>query len=134
MPDPTLQTLVHPASAQLGWSLVLAGLLSGAAIGLFFHREDFWGGYGSFRRRIVRLGHIAFVALGLINVLYAMYPLPEPGTTAAAVAGYGLGIGGVSMPLVCLLAGWRKPFRHLFFLPVVSLVSAVTALTYGGAL
>jgi len=41
-----------------GWLGVLGGVLSGAVIGLFFHRDDWAGGYGSFSRRMLRLGHI----------------------------------------------------------------------------
>ena len=47
--------------------------MTGAVLGLRFHRDDFLGGYGSFRRRIVRLGHIAMAALGMINVLLVPY-------------------------------------------------------------
>lgn len=132
MDTTTLLTLAHPENAHLGWGLILAGFVSGAAVGLCFHREDFWGGYGSFRRRIVRLGHIAFVALGFLNLVYALFPYPAAGTTAGLVAGWGLAVGGVAMPTVCLLSGWRSGFRHLFFIPVLSLVSAVTALLFGG--
>jgi hypothetical protein len=37
------------------WAGMLAGVLSGAIIGLFFAREDFMGGYQSWRRRLTRL-------------------------------------------------------------------------------
>ena len=32
--------------------------------------------------------------------------------------------GAVSMPTVCFLSAWRKPLRHLFFIPVLSLIGA----------
>jgi hypothetical protein len=41
-------------------------------------------------------------------------------------------IGGVAMPAVCFLTGWRKPFRHLFFVPVLALVLAVGFTLAGG--
>jgi hypothetical protein len=31
------------------------------------------------------------------------------------------------MPVVCFLTGWKKPFRHLFFVPVAALIVAVAA-------
>ena len=49
----------HPLNWYAGWILILTAFLTGAGLGLSFHREDFWGGYASFRRRLVRLGHIA---------------------------------------------------------------------------
>ncbi len=115
----------HPLNWYAGWCLVLGAFVTGAAIGLFFHREDFWGGYTSYRRRIVRLGHIALAALGMMNVLYSFSPWPEPSTWRALAASSCFVVGGISMPMVCFLSGWKKPFRHLFFVPVVSLILAV---------
>ena len=114
--------LVHATSWTTGWALVLCGFVSGALLGLGFHRADFWGGYGSFRRRLTRLGHIAFVALGVLNLLFALSPWPAAASSAASVAASGFAIGGFAMPLVCFLTAWKERFRHLFFIPVLSLV------------
>src|SRR6476659_1498472 len=35
-----------------GWSGMLGGVVSGAVLGLFFHKDDWMGGYASFRRRL----------------------------------------------------------------------------------
>jgi hypothetical protein len=102
-----------------GWSLILAGFLSGAIIGLWFHREDFLGGYQDWRRRLLRLGHIAMVALGFLNVVYSQSAADH------ALAGHLLIAGGIAMPTVCVLSAWRKPLKVLFPLPVVMLVAAV---------
>ena len=115
----------HPANWVAGWTLVLAAFVSGAILGMGWHRDDFLGGYGSFRRRVIRLGHIAFAALGLMNVIFALSPLPTPGTTAARLASGCFIAGGALMPAVCFLTGWRSGWRHAFFLPVVSLILAV---------
>jgi hypothetical protein len=116
-----------------GWSLVLVAFVTGAMLGLFFHQPDFLGGYASFRRRIWRLGHIALAALGMMNVLYALSPWPAAGTWQADLAGPLFLVGGVTMPLVCFLTGWREPYRHLFFIPVLSLFFAVLFTVMGGA-
>ena len=121
----------HLLNWYVGWSLILAAFVTGALIGLFFHREDFWGGYSSFRRRIVRLGHIALAALGMLNVIYAISPWPAP-TTPATAAGACLGLGSVLMPAVCFLTGWRASARRWFFLPVGFLVIAVILILVGG--
>jgi hypothetical protein len=115
-----------------GWCLLLSGFVTGAAGGLFFHREEFLGGYPSFRRRLFRLGHISQAALGMMNVLY--------GLTAEKVAPSGLGLaaslcfilGGLSMPLVCFLTGWHSGFRRLFPVPVAALMLAVLFTLRGG--
>jgi hypothetical protein len=109
-----------------GWGLILSAFLTGSLLGLSFHRDDFWGGYASFRRRIVRLGHISQAALGMLNVLYALSP-PAADHGPGPVASLAFVIGGVSMPLVCFLTGWKTPFRHLFILPVTALIVAVVA-------
>jgi len=111
-----------------GWSSVLIGFAAGAVPGLFFWREDWLGGYGSWRRRMVRLAHIAFFGLGLINLLFAL-TLGQLGlgadTGALRWAAVLLVAGNVAMPTVCYLAAWRQPFRHLFAVPVSCMVLGV---------
>ena len=124
--------VTHAVNWFAGWGMILAAFVTGGAVGLFFHRETFWGGYASFRRRIVRLGHIALAALGMINLLYAMSPWPVAGTWEAAWAGRLWIVGGISMSVVCFLCGWCDSFRHLFFIPVGAL-SAAVVLTLIGA-
>ena len=117
--------MIHALNFSAGWWLILAAFATGAGIGLGFHREDFLGGYGSFRRRLVRLGHIALAALGGLNVLYGLSPVP-----AGALPGWFLLAGGIAMPTVCFLSAWKPAFRHLFFIPVVLLVSGVGLIIY----
>jgi hypothetical protein len=114
-----------------GWILRLAGFLSGAIIGIGFEREAFWGGYTSFRRRIVRLGHIALCALGMINLLFVL--LVQSNSLATSIASICFIVGGCAMPLVCFLAGWRASLRRLFPIPVVALVLAVLFTLAGGS-
>jgi hypothetical protein len=114
-----------PQNWTVGWILLLTAFLTGAGMGLFFHRDDFWGGYASFRRRIVRLGHIALAALGLINVVFSLSPWPAATSAAGANASLAWIVGAISMPIVCFLSGWRQFWRYLFVVPVVALVLAV---------
>lgn len=116
---------IHPLNWQAGWLLILGAFLSGAAMGLSFHKEEFLGGYQSLRRRLVRLGHISLAALGMLNLLFASSSWPAPGSALGGAASVCFVTGGVAMPLVCFLSAWRAPFRHLFAVPVVALVLAV---------
>lgn len=119
-------------SLAAGWMSMLGGVLSGSLMGLFFHREEWLGGYGSFRRRLVRLGHISFFGLGLINVLFALsisaraIPLP-----AARIAAAGLLLGMVTMPACCFLTAWKAPLRHLFPIPVAAVLTGICGLLAG---
>ena len=105
-----------------GWSLVIAGFASGAALGLGFAREEFLGGYAMWRRRLLRLGHVACVMLGVLLMLFAQSPA-ESAPHAMLTAQLWL-IGGITMPAVCALAAWKQPLRALFPIPVVSLCAA----------
>lgn len=123
--------MVHPINWFGGWSLIGLAFVTGAVIGLGFHRDDFLGGYGSFRRRIVRLGHIALAALGLMNVVFGLASWPDG--RWGELASIALLAGGIAMPAVCFLTGWRAGFRQLFFIPVLLLLSAVLFVLIGGA-
>ena len=104
------------------WIGILVGFLTGAAQGLFFHDEAWLGGYASWPRRMMRLGHISCFGLAFINLAFVV-------TTDHLRTGTGLFwpsllfiAGAFSMPIVCYLSAWRKPARHLFFVPVLSLI------------
>lgn len=123
----------HPLNWYFGWGLVSSAFVTGAVIGLFFHREAFLGGYTSFRRRIIRLGHISQAALGMMNVLYGLSPAPALDPHGySETASVAFVVGGVAMPVVCFLSGWKEPFRYLFFIPVASLVVAAVYALKGG--
>jgi hypothetical protein len=116
----------YPLNLIAGWTGFLAGAVSGALLGLFFHREDWLGGYTSFPRRMVRLGHIAFFGLGLINILFALSVTVR--TSWTDWGSHLLVVGLVTMPLNCFLTAWRPFFRHVFFVPAGSTLAGITAL------
>lgn len=104
------------------WSWVLCGLISGTAIGLFFHRQDWLGGYASWQRRMVRLGHISFLGTGLLNLGYGLCVVVQEVSPQPRLASAAFIVGAVTMPLVCFLSAWNDRWRHLFFIPVASLL------------
>lgn len=111
-----------------GWIAILLGFAAGAVPGLFFQMEDWLGGYGSWRRRLVRLAHISFFGLGSLNVLFALSAGSLGLATCDSLLEWAsaLLLGGlVAMPAVCYLSAWRQPLRHLFFVPVTCLVLGV---------
>ena len=105
------------------WVGILLGFLSGLVFGLFFHRENWLGGYGSFKRRMYRLAHISFFGLAVVNFMFFF--------TAQSIAGYpemmkaasvALIVGAISMPLCCLLMAHFPRTHLLFAVPVLSLL------------
>lgn len=111
-----------------GWLGFLAGAVTGALIGLFFHRDDWLGGYDSWTRRLLRLGHIACFGLGLINILFALSAATLPVSAATRLGSVLLVVGMITMPLNCFLSAWKKPFRHLFFIPAGSTLVGIVCL------
>ena len=109
------------------WTLFLLGALAGATTGLFFHGEEWLGGYASWPRRMIRLGHIAFFGIGLLNLAFALSAESLGLTTGLGLPSILFVIGGVAMPLVCYLSAVRSSFRHLFFLPAGAVTVAIAA-------
>ena len=111
---------------------MILGALSGAAMGLFFHKESWMGGYSSLRRRMLRLGHIAFFGLGFINILFALSlavaPIPP---MFAQVASIGFTVAIATMSTCCFLTAWRTGFRHLFPIPVAGVLVGLVGLIAG---
>ena len=110
-----------------GWGLVLLAFVTGAGIGLFFHHDNFLGGYTSWSRRMLRLGHIAMAALGILNVVYSLAPIAGP------AAGLTLLAGAIAMPALCFASAWKQPLRVFFFIPVSLLAIAVILILTSGA-
>jgi len=114
-----------------GWLWVLVGLVAGAIVGMFFYDDHWLGGYASWRRRMVRLAHISLVGTGLLNLAFAFSLDRLSSDAATRLASPLLVVGGVAMPLVCLLAAWRPGWRRVFFIPVTALLAAVALILCG---
>lgn len=115
-----------------GWLGMLAGVLCGAILGLFFHREDWMGGYASHRRRLTRLGHISFFGLGFLNLIFvATASLLNLHGSSLSISSMGLIVAAITMPICCFLTAWRKPLRHLFPIPVLAAATGILAILAG---
>ena len=116
----------------LGWSSIVVGLASGAALGLGYDRPGWLGGYDHLRRRLVRLGHIAMIALGMVNIQFALsIDRMHLSTSAASRASWLLAIGCVTMPACCFINAWRPTFKPLFAIPVATLVWGCVIVIWG---
>jgi hypothetical protein len=112
-----------------GWIAILAGLVTGICLGLFFHDERWLGGYASWPRRMLRLGHISFFGTGLLNILFALSFAAlhiEPGRIGSAA----MLLSTIAMPAVCATSAFWKPARHLFFVPVLCLLVGTAEIVY----
>ena len=105
------------------WLGILLGFLSGLALGLGFHRENWLGGYGSFKRRLYRLAHISLFGLGAVNFFFYFTARALPAGTLLSLASSAFLAGAITMPVCCLIMAHFPNTRSLFALPVVSLVT-----------
>ena len=124
---------VQLANLWAAWIGIAIGMAGGAIAGLCFHRTEWLGGYGSWPRRLVRLGHISFFGLAFINFAFVFTadrvtaaPPPEFVTASSLLI-----VGAITMPLVCFAAAWRPVCRHAFFIPVGCLLTAVILVLKG---
>jgi hypothetical protein len=112
------------ANLCLAWLCILLGFVSGMVLGLFFHDENWLGGYGSFKRRMYRLGHISFFGLGAVNLLFCLTVRGfSLGGAAIGFAAPAFMTGAVAMPLCCLATAHFPRARLLFAVPVLSLLA-----------
>ena len=111
----------------LAWGGILLGFLSGLWLGVNFHRPDWLGGYASHQRRLYRLGHISLFGLGATNLLFYFTALKLPvASVVVSTAACGFIVGAITMPLCCVLMAHYPNLRHLFAVPVISLILAGT--------
>lgn len=104
-----------------GWIGVLCGFIFGAITGLLFYKEDWLGGYTSWKRRLLRLSHISFFGIAIINFFF-FYTCNYLHVNNAGITSLLFIIASIAMPAVCILSAVNQKFRHLFFIPVVSLI------------
>lgn len=116
------------------WLGILLGFIAGAVIGLFFDKDEWAGGYSSWQRRMTRLGHISFFGIALINLAYAMSVRVFQIHLSTALPSYLFLTGAITMPLICFLSAYKKPFRHLFPIPVIALLSGTAIFIWKGLL
>ncbi len=123
-------------SEKTNWAVAYAsfagGALTGLVLGLWSFDGPFevpaWiGDYGSGSRRLIRLGHIAFFGLAILN-LFVVRDIPKftrPGRTRRLALGL-MNLGNVLLPLNLLGAGAYSPLKYLLPFPALSVFSALT--------
>lgn len=119
----------YPAQLNLvaAWTGVLLGFISGMIIGLFFHRENWLGGYASLQRRMYRLGHISFFGLGAVNLMfYLTARVCGLNGNLLEIAAWSFLAGAVSMPVCCVIMAHAPRLHMIFAVPVISLLVGAT--------
>ena len=120
---PCMKELSPHINLVSAWVGLLLGFISGALMGLKFHQPDWLGGYASYPRRMIRLGHISFFGLGMVNLMFyfAARSLPPFGPALVAASWLFI-VGAITMPLCCALMLRGPVWRNAFVVPVLSLI------------
>lgn len=110
---------------NVAWIGFLLGCFAGIVPGLFFHNNDWLGGYTSWSRRMIRLAHIAFFGIGFLNLLFFLSVEILGLETRLQTISTLLIVSAIAMPAVCYLSAWKPVFRHIFFIPAMSITIAI---------
>jgi len=101
-------------------------------LGMWAEGETWLGGYASVERRYLRLGHVAFIALSIINILYGkeLVAVALP-MLVKNVGSYLMIFGAAGVPLTCLSAAFFRKTRYFLPLPALAILSGTAILVIG---
>ncbi len=122
------------ANLAIGWSSLAVGALTGLILGLWSFGgplpvPEWLGDYGSLPRRLMRLGHIAFFGLGILNILMARQIAAARRSDYSRAALASMNFGNLLLPPTLMAAALYEPLKYLMSLPAfaVSLALVIVA-------
>lgn len=124
-----------------GWIWMNMGFITGLLMGLKaeqfglnFHKvgPEWLEGYSSVPRRLIRLGHVAFIMLPVLNILFGQYIDATPLTAQwKQIGSYAMIFGGIGVPVLCFAAAFYRPFKLLLSLPATSVLVGNMVIAWG---
>jgi Na+/H+-dicarboxylate symporter len=124
--------MVGQMNIVFGWAWMVLGLIFGMALGMWAEREEWLGGYASLPRRYLRLAHVAFIALSIINILYGK----ELGAVDLPISIKNVGsyltiFGTAGVPLTCISAAFFRKTKYFLPLPALAVLAGTLILVIG---
>jgi len=121
----------------IGWISLAVGVATGLVMGLWsfdgpMTTPAWLGEYGDTSRRLARLGHIAFIGLGLINILLA-HELPRSalGARARRIASRHMNFGNIVLPITLIVAAAWRPAKYAMAVPATAVFVALCLAAWG---
>jgi len=115
-----------------GWVWICLGFIVGMTLGLWAEGESWLGGYASATRRYLRLGHVAFIALPIINIIYGNeLVLADLGDSMKYIGSYLMIFGAVGVPITCISAAFIRKTRYFLPLPASAILVGTIILVIG---
>jgi hypothetical protein len=125
------------SNRAVGWASIAVGIATGLVMGLWsfdgpVSTPAWLGEYGDTSRRLARLGHIAFIGLGILNILLAreltVSSLGERGRRLASAA---MNFGNVFLPVTLFAAAAWRPAKFTMALPATAVFVAMCLAAWG---
>ena len=122
-------------NVSFGWIWILAGLIVGAIMGMWSFNGPMpspVGDYTSLPRRMLRLSHIAFIALAIINILYG-YEVDkiQLKNKLKRLGSMCMIYGAISMPIFLIAAAFFEPLKYLTMISTTLVIIAVAIMAIG---
>jgi len=90
------------------------------------------GDYADTPRRLVRLGHISFFGLGILNLLLATeLPRIALGNRATRWASTAMNLGNVLLPITLFTSAVYHPVKYVLPLPALAVTLALVVTAFG---
>lgn len=119
-------------SNAIAWISLSIGALSGLFLGLWSFGgpipvPEMIGDYDTLPRRLLRLGHIAFFGLGILNLLLArQVSLSSMSDASARQALMAMNFGNILLPLSLIAAAFFEPLKYFMSVPALSVAFALS--------
>ena len=122
---------------RIGWTSLALCVGTGLVMGLWSFSgplpvPDWIGDYDALARRFLRLGHIAFFGIGLLNLMLAR-ELPRLALSGKARrwAAHFMNAANIWLPLGLFAAATYEPLKYLLPLPALSAFAALSIVAWG---
>lgn len=114
---------------KFGWMWILLGIVSGMFLGMFAFNgplvlSDKMMDYASLPRRVLRLDHISFLALGFLNIAYGVSVNILEIKTSKFLSWLFIW-GAIFMSAFLLVTVFYEPFKYTLIIPASFLFVAI---------
>jgi len=129
------KVVVGRKNITFGWVWLLSGLICGAILSLWSFNGPLLsplGDYTALPRRLVRLAHIAFIALAIVNILYgSSIDNTQLKKKWKNIGSQSLILGAIFMPVLLIIATSYEPIKYFLILPGTLVIIGVFVITIG---